>query len=364
MSKMIEKPENSRNMNTETPISLNESRNKSYQSLLADSLDKKLTVRKIAYIGSKLMQKEKIHYHFFMDHSLYSNALYLVFFAMRYPYQYHDKKLLNSLVPYDVALRIVKLFERRIIDRLPVEYLTEEAYYLGHKFYINKNVLVPRSLMSHRFEDFLKKVHWETYRVLDLCTGSGCIGISLALLDSRIKVDCVDISKEALKVAEININQYGLQNRMRCIQSDLFENLGHKEGEHLQDNIDEKENVNNKYDLIISNPPYVAENEYAACPQEIKNEPQIALLGGKDGLVIIDKILTNAKQYLNKEGLLIVEVGYTAAKRLKKYNKYHNITFQWYNCQSNPGKDSFLEIFISWFGWLDSIFVCKAKDLL
>lgn len=166
--------------------------------------------------------------------------------------------------------------------------------------------MVPRSIMNTRFNDFLNAIHWENYKILDLCTGSGCIGITLALLNPKINVDLADISPEALKVAQINIDRYNLNNRVKCIHSDCFAN------------------INNKYDLIITNPPYVTTKEYNKIPVEFKNEPKIALESGRSGLNVIDKILTQAKDYLNPNGTLIAEVGFTAAKRLKKnIPKYH-----------------------------------------
>ncbi len=226
---------------------------------------------------------------------------------------------------------------------MPVEYITNESYYLGRPFYVNKDVLVPRSLMNTRFSDFLRSAIWKNYRVLDLCTGSGCIGISLALLNDQIRVDLADISNDALAVALVNIKKYGLTSRVKCIQSDLFQD------------------IEDQYDIIISNPPYVPLNEYYQQPIEVRNEPEIALKAGIDGLEIIDKIIINSKSYLNPNGLLIAETGYPAAKRLKQ--KYPTIPFQWFKYRHPSGKESLLDKFCQWIGYLDSIFLCKAKDL-
>ncbi len=144
-----------------------------------------------------------------------------------------------------------------------------------------------------------------------------------------------DISHAALEVAHVNINKYSLNDRVRCIRSDLFDN------------------IQNKYDLIITNPPYVSISEYQKCPEEFKNEPKIALESGKDGLDILHKILSQAKKYLNKNGSLIAEVGFPAAKLLKK--KYPRILFKWFKYRRPNGKESI-------FG-MHGVFLCKRSDL-
>jgi len=288
------------------------------------------------------MRQEKLHPHFFKGHSLFSNALYLTCFALGLPYPSDNQKYTNNPITKDNAGKILALFEERISTRRPVEYITQECHYLGNKFYVNDHVLIPRSLMNTRFQDFLDNIHWENHRVLDLCAGSGCIGITLALLNPNITVDLVDISANALEVARININHYGLQDRVRCLQSDLFDN------------------VQDKYDLIITNPPYVSEREYEAQAAELKNEPIIALTAGKDGLDIIHKILAQSQHYLNPNGTLIAEVGYSVAKLLKQ--KYRKSPFEWFKAR-NPEGESLLDKVIEYFGLLDSVFLCRAQGI-
>ncbi len=289
------------------------------------------------------MRQAKLHPHFFADHSLKTTALYLTFFALKLPYEYTNPDYLNKEITVNDAEKILQLFEKRISKRIPVEYITNESYYLGNPFYVNEHVLVPRSLMNTRFLDFLKFDQWKNYRVLDLCTGSGCIGISLALLNNQITVDLADISTKALAVAAINIKKYRLNDRVKCIESDLFEN------------------ITEKYDIIITNPPYVPLNEYDQQPAEVKNEPDIALKAGIDGLEIIDKIIINSKSYLNPNGILIAETGYPAAKKIKK--KYPATSFQWFKYRHPSGKKSILDKFCQRIGYLDSIFMCQAKTL-
>ena len=266
-------------------------------------------------------------------------AKYLVFFALNLPPEYKNKRLRNKIITKEEARIAIKLIEKRISERCPVEYITNECWYLNRKFYVNQHVLVPRSLMSTQFNNFLNKVTFENYRVLDLCTGSGCIGITLALLNPKIKVDLADISADALAVARVNIDNYNLQNRVQCIESDLFSN------------------IDNKYDLIITNPPYVATKQISKGPTELKKEPYIALDGGEDGLTIIDKILQQAKSYLNSNGTLIAEVGFSAPKKLKKqYPKISN----WFSPKPEVGDESIFDAFL-YRG--HSIFQCTAKEL-
>ncbi len=311
-------------------------RQAAYQRFVYDSQMQNLTVREFAKRAEKLMRKSKLHHHFFGDFSLYQTSLHLCLFALSLPYEYNNLVILNKILKPEEVLQIIPLIERRIAERIPVEYITHEAKYLDHQFYVNEHVLVPRSIMNTRFKDFLNMCAWQNYRVLDLCTGSGCIGISLALLNPNVTVDLVDISPEALEVANINIKKHILENRVTAIHSNLFENLN-----------------NHKYDLIITNPPYVSAKDYQKTPTEFKNEPKIALESGKDGLDIVHQIFAQAKHYLNPEGLLIAEVGYASAKLIKK--QYKKIPLIWFSYRRPNGKES-------WLG-MDGTFLCKAKDL-
>lgn len=322
-------------MNDQYALSENKKRNQVYSTFLTLCSQSDKTVNDIAQLGYKLMRKEKLHHHFFEDFSLLTTAKYLAFYSLNLPYEYHNNDYLNKIINPKEAAKILLLFEKLIANRIPVEYITHETYYLGHQFYVNENVLVPRSIMNTRFNDFLNLVQWQNYRVLDLCTGSGCIGISLALLHPRIQVDLADISVKALEVAQTNIDHFALNDRVKCIQSDIFENIHHQ------------------YDLIITNPPYVATREYNASPAEFKNEPRIALEAGIDGLDVINKIITQARNYLNANGLIIAEVGFTTAKRVKK--KYPKIPFKWFKYRRPSGKESL-------FG-MHGTFMCEAKYL-
>ncbi|NYE29768.1 ribosomal protein L3 glutamine methyltransferase [Rhodanobacter sp. K2T2] len=189
---------------------------------------------------------------------------------------------------------VLALIDRRVNERLPVAYLVGETWFAGLKFKSDRRALVPRSpiaeLIESRFAPWLD--HRPIERALDLCTGSGCIGIAMAEYNPDWQVDIVDISEEALSLARENIVFQHLEGRVHAIQSDLFAGV---EGRH--------------YDLIVSNPPYVTEDEYTALPGEYRHEPKLGLTSGADGLDLCLRMLDEAAEYLTDEGLLIVEVG-------------------------------------------------------
>jgi ribosomal protein L3 glutamine methyltransferase len=189
---------------------------------------------------------------------------------------------------------VLELVERRIAEHQPVAYLTGEAWFAGLKFKSDARALVPRSpiaeLIQSGFSPWLDERR--IGRVLDLCTGSGCIGIAIAAHNPDWQVDLADISDDALSLARENVEFQDVGARVRVIRSDLFANLG---GE--------------RYDLIVSNPPYVTEQEYAALPPEYGHEPALGLRAGDDGLDFALRILAIAPEHLDEDGVLIVEVG-------------------------------------------------------
>ncbi len=201
--------------------------------------------------------------------------------------------LLDEEIPAALRKRIEALAARRIRDRLPLAYVLKEAWLGEHAFYVDRRAIVPRSFIAEmvreRFSPWLRR---EPRRALDLCTGSGCLAVLLALEFPKARVDAADLSAAALAVARRNVARYELGSRVRLIRSDLFGALGRR-----------------TYDLIVSNPPYVTARAMARLPAEYRHEPALALAAGVDGLDLVRRILAGAKARLNPGGLLACEVG-------------------------------------------------------
>jgi ribosomal protein L3 glutamine methyltransferase len=220
-------------------------------------------------------------------------AAELVFFAAGLRHDQADEVYDLVLKPKQRAAAL-QLIERRIRERIPAAYLTHRMWFAGHEFYVDERVLVPRSpiaeLIAARFRPWIDP--GKIQRVLDIGTGSGCIAIAAALALPKAKVDAADISTDALAVARMNIERHSLQRRVRAVKSDVFDGL---KGE--------------RYDVIVSNPPYVGDEEMAGLPEEYRREPVTGLHGGRDGLDIVHRIIDQAAAHLQPHGILIVEVG-------------------------------------------------------
>ena len=210
--------------------------------------------------------------------------------------------------------QLLELIKRRIVERLPIAYLTNQAWFCGLPFYVDERVLVPRSpfaeLIESGFADWFSD---EPQSILDLCTGSACIAIALAYHFESAIVDAVDISEDALAVADINIHEHDLTDRVFPIKSDLMKAL---QGQ--------------KYDLIISNPPYVDLEDMTDLPAEFQHEPELGLAAGEDGLDLVDVILRQAPEHLNEHGWLFVEVGNS---QFHVEHKYPQLPLQWIEFQ-------------------------------
>jgi len=187
---------------------------------------------------------------------------------------------------------VLHLIEARVRTRKPLAYLLREAWLGDHRFYVDERVLVPRSFIAELLRERLRPwVSRPVRRALDLCTGSGCLAILVALTFRRARVDATDISRGALAVARRNVKTYGLGRRVRLVKTDLFPQPA-------------------PYDLIVANPPYVGAAAMRKLPTEYRSEPRIALAGGADGLAFVRRILAEARDFLQPGGWLVAEVGH------------------------------------------------------
>lgn len=225
----------------------------------------------------------------------WDEAAYLLLHTLHLPIDrlepFMDARLTSG--ERDAVLRVI---ERRITERLPAAYLTNEAWLGEFRFYVDQRVIVPRSHIAELLVDQLSPWiddPWAVSRVLDLCTGSGCLAILAALAFPESTVDAADLSPDALAVAQRNVDDYNLASRLRLVHSDAFAALQGKQ-----------------YDVIISNPPYVNAESMLALPEEFRREPELALASGEDGLDFVRIILREAAKHLNPKGLLIVEIGH------------------------------------------------------
>ena len=253
-----------------------------------------VTVRDLIRFAVSRFTEEKL----FFGHgsaNAFDEAAYLVLHTLKLPPDklepFFDAKLTST--ERDAVLNII---ERRVRERIPAAYLTFEAWLGEHKFYVDQRVIVPRSFIAELLREELDPWVADPEGVesaLDLCTGSGCLAILAALTFPHAVIDAVDLSADALEVARRNVDDYALADRIELIRSNLFDELDGR-----------------RYDLIISNPPYVTAKSMLDLPQEYLREPEMALASGIDGLDHVRVILREAPNYLNDGGLLVVEVGF------------------------------------------------------
>ena len=264
------------------------------------------------------------------SNNAYDEAAYLVLHTLSLPLDTLDPFLDAQLLTEEIA-NVLNIIERRTVERIPAAYLTNEAWLGEYRFFVDERVIVPRSfiheLMPERFSPWVKDAD-ALENVLDLCTGSGCLAIMLADTFPNAQVDAVDISGDALDVAWENINDYGLQERIAVVESDLYTQLLPK-----------------KYDLIVSNPPYVNAESMETLPEEYQKEPQNALAGGADGMDLVRKIVADAAHWLTPDGVLVVEIG----------NEYDNAMAAFPNLELT---------WLSTSGGDDRVFLVTAEQLL
>ncbi len=225
----------------------------------------------------------------------FDEAVYLILHTLHLPLD-RLEPFLDASLTHGEAEQVQAVIERRVNERVPAAYLTQEAWLAGHRFYVDERVIVPRSFIAELLAEQLAP--WvedpdAVGNVLDLCTGSGCLAILAALAFPNAVMDAVDLSADALDVATKNVADYGLADRIELIESDLFAALDGR-----------------TYDLILSNPPYVNAESVATLPPEYQAEPALALGSGEDGLDATRQILARARAHLNPGGLLVVEIGH------------------------------------------------------
>ncbi|MEO6825158.1 MAG: 50S ribosomal protein L3 N(5)-glutamine methyltransferase [Nitrosospira sp.] len=227
--------------------------------------------------------------------SAYDEAVYLILHTLHLPLDQLEPFLDARLATVELG-QVLHIIERRAIERIPAAYLTKEAWLGDFNFYVDERVIVPRSFIAELLHERLAPWVEEPdgiHSALDLCTGSACLAVLLAHAFGNAMIDAADISQEALEVARKNVSSYNLEHRINLVQSDLFAELAGR-----------------RYDLIISNPPYVGAASMAALPEEYHHEPRNALASGADGLEATRTILRDAASHLTDQGLLIVEIGH------------------------------------------------------
>lgn len=268
-----------------------------------------LTVLDFIRWGASRFKAEKLYFGHGTNNAL-DEAASLVFYALHLPYDL-PTSYLNATLTLNEREAVLTLLCRRIEERKPAAYLTNEALFSGLLFYVDERTLVPRSPIAELIENTFSP--WcspdSVDRILDIGTGSGCIAIASAYHFPYAQVDAVDRSEDALAVAKVNVATHEMEDRVQLIHSDLFAELDSQ-----------------KYDLIISNPPYVSDSEWRSLPDEYLTEPKLGFHGGTSGLDIVHRILNLAAEHLTEQGVLVVEVG-RSAETLQQ--AYPDVAFLW-----------------------------------
>ena len=276
---------------------------------------------------ARALRRARVHFGHGTDNAR-DEAAELVFFAAGLDHDLGANAYSKPLTARRIAL-IDGLLERRIAQRIPLPYLTHRSFFAGLELYVDERVLVPRSpfaeLVLQRFEPWVDARG--VRRILDVGTGSGAIALACATAFPKARVDAVDVSEDALKVARRNLRRLGLQKRVRLLQSNYFDAV---EG--------------CRYDIIVSNPPYVGRAEMRRLPREYGHEPRLGLASGTDGLDAVRAIFAAARRHLARDGILAVEVGNTEGALLRAYPK---LPFIWPQIAMGGG----------------GIFLLRARDL-
>ena len=252
------------------------------------------TIRDLVRWGMSQFNKAGLCFAHGMPNAL-DEAVYLCLATLHLPPDLGDDYF-DCRLTHEEKRSVLENYKLRLQKRKPAAYITREAWFAGLNFYVDERVLIPRSpiaeLIQQQFSPWID--HADVKRVLDLCTGSGCIAIACAYVFEQANIVASDVSKDALDVAAINRSNHGLEDRLQLIESDLFENIPQQE-----------------FDIIVSNPPYVSEQEMVVLEREFSFEPDSGLVAGKTGMDIVVPMLQQAENYLSDHGILVVEVGYS-----------------------------------------------------
>jgi len=284
------------------PVTIND-------DIFNEAINELITIGDLLRWGTSQFNASDIFYGHGNDNA-WDEAVALTLFVLNLPSDSKDA-ILSSRLTTTERRAIVGMFATRINERLPVAYLTNCAWFAGQQYYVDERVLVPRSPIAQMIETSFQP--WlgdkSVTRALDLCTGSGCIAIAMAHQFDCAEVDAIDISFDALEVATMNIFDHGVEDRVIPLQSDLMNEV-----------------LREKYDLIVSNPPYVDQEDMDSLPQEFIHEPQLGLAAGFDGLDLVKRILVDSLDCLNDDGILVVEVGNS---QIHMEQQFPAVDFHW-----------------------------------
>lgn len=260
---------------------------------------------------------------------VFDEAAWLILSSLALPLERLDP-FLDACIPSDERQALFDNIERRAVERIPTAYLVNEAWLGQYRFHVDERVIVPRSFFAELLDDGFSPWVEDPQTVtsaLDLCTGSGCLAILMAQAFPNADVVAVDLSEDALAVARRNVDDFGLNDQVELVHSDLFDAIGDR-----------------RFDLIISNPPYVTADAMASLPPEYLHEPQMALAAGEDGLDIVRRLISEAATHLHPEGILAVEIGHN---RDLVENAFPELPFSWLSTE----------------GGEDMVFLLKREDL-
>ncbi|MFN8770455.1 MAG: 50S ribosomal protein L3 N(5)-glutamine methyltransferase [Neisseriaceae bacterium] len=292
-----------------------------FSQQLVEAKNRLNTIRDFIRFMISQFQEHNLSYGHGTDNA-FDEAVYVTLATLNLPLDqldpFMDAKLLDSEID-----QLLNVCRKRVENNLPAPYITNEANFLGYKFYVDERVIIPRSyigeiILNKQLDEYFE--HPElVHNVLDLCTGNGSLAIIAADYFYDSQVIASDIDNNALEVAKINIEKHGLREHIKLFQSNLFEKLSNYQG---------------KFDLIITNPPYVDTERMSILPKEYLHEPKISLDGGNDGLILVDSIIKHARQYLSAFGILVLEMG-DNLEELK--SKYHGLNFKWLSTSNDDG---------------------------